>query len=711
MTQFIPSDLNSRLKKKLARGWPEVAFLLALGLSALALYSSYRVTKVERATKMHEVGVQVANAIDDRLASFVSAVISVRSFILARGIESFTKTEFTSYVEGLDLAAHYPGLRAIGFVAYRPTGGAGGRSSARLRQIEPASGEDRADEDDVDEGHDLSTNANRAAGLDLARDADAFTLTNRLDGATGPLSQPGSYEGYLPIYAPKQSLKTRDERRQALRGWVYVSFVAPEILDQIASDVAQVIGEMGFDVYDGDEPVRERLIYSVDDTVDQTYLRPLELLRKRVANQTWTVRIRPTLTTFNQARWPTTLFVALLGLSVSTWIYVQTRASRRFARTMQQSEGMLNLVINAIPAMISYVGQDERYVYANLGYQHITGIPCADIPGLHVRDLFGEEVYQHFRGPLGRGLSGERLAFEHRLLVKDGVPRVMAGEYIPHRNAAGEVAGVVILVNDVTEERNAQEKLRTVAQDNARLYTEAQAVNRVKDEFLATLSHELRTPLNVILGYGELLREEDMGEDARGFVETIHRNATMQNNLIGDLLDISAIITGKLTFKASSVNLSDILRGTLESVSFAAGAKGVHLKPRLADGPCHVVGDATRLQQIVWNLMTNAIKFTPAGGTVSLSLSTQADRCLIEVEDTGIGIDAEFLPYVFDRFRQEDSGRSRKFGGLGLGLSIVRHLVELHGGQIWVQSPGKDQGSRFTVSLPRPERALTYVAR
>jgi PAS domain S-box-containing protein len=242
----------------------------------------------------------------------------------------------------------------------------------------------------------------------------------------------------------------------------------------------------------------------------------------------------------------------------------------------------------------------------------------------------------------------------------------------------------------------------SVAVENAKLYGEAQAINRIKDEFLATLSHELRTPLNVILGHAEILKTEapSLGEDLDTSIDAIFRNAKVQNQIIGDLLDVSAIITGKISFNPTILDPGDVAKTAVESIRFAALSKGVKLT-LVPDGHhCYISGDPVRLQQVVWNLLSNAVKFTPKGGEVTVTTFGENSCCNIEVRDTGQGIEPNFLPYVFDRFRQEDSSMTRKFGGLGLGLSIVRQLVELHGGTINVESRGKGQGSSFRVSLP-----------
>lgn len=247
-----------------------------------------------------------------------------------------------------------------------------------------------------------------------------------------------------------------------------------------------------------------------------------------------------------------------------------------------------------------------------------------------------------------------------------------------------------------------------VAVDNARLYLESQNVNRAKDEFLATLSHELRTPLNVIMGHADLLQTSGatLDEDMKVSLDAIFRNARAQTQIINDLLDVSAIITGKISFDPERLDPVETARQALEAVRPLAASKEVRLDFRADGPPIELTADPTRLQQVIWNLLSNAVKFTPPGGTVSLLIRRDEASCVIEVRDTGRGIDPLFLPHVFDRFRQEDSTLTRKFGGLGLGLSIVRQLVELHGGRIQARSEGKDRGSRFTVSLPLAEAGV-----
>ena len=230
---------------------------------------------------------------------------------------------------------------------------------------------------------------------------------------------------------------------------------------------------------------------------------------------------------------------------------------------------------------------------------------------------------------------------------------------------------------------------------------QAEEANRMKDEFLATLSHELRTPLNAILGWVQVLRAGKLDEAAAiRALETIERNARSQAQLIADLLDVSRIITGKLRLDFKPVDLQRIIDAALETIRPAADAKGIQLAISLGRLGSPALGDADRIQQVVWNLLSNAIKFTPRGGRVEVLLQELGATALIRVTDSGIGIRPDFLPYVFDRFRQAESTLTRSHGGLGLGLSIVRHLVELHGGTVEVDSQGEGLGATFTVRLP-----------
>ncbi len=293
-----------------------------------------------------------------------------------------------------------------------------------------------------------------------------------------------------------------------------------------------------------------------------------------------------------------------------------------------------------------------------------------------------------------------------------GVSRIYEKEYI-HRNGqrVSIVLGVALLndsqqngvacVLDITERKRAEKERDRLFQAERVARQEAEAANRIKDEFLAVLSHELRTPLNPIIGWSKLLRSRKFDPATTNCaLETIERNAKLQTQLIEDLLDVSRILQGKLSLNVCPVGLTMVVEGALETVRLAAEAKSIQIQTTLDPALGQVMGDSNRLQQVVWNLLSNAVKFTPPGGRVEIKLAEVDFQAQIQVSDTGKGITAAFLPYVFDYFRQADGTTTRKFGGLGLGLAIVRQVVELHGGTVKAQSPGEGLGSTFTVRLP-----------
>jgi signal transduction histidine kinase/CheY-like chemotaxis protein len=289
------------------------------------------------------------------------------------------------------------------------------------------------------------------------------------------------------------------------------------------------------------------------------------------------------------------------------------------------------------------------------------------------------------------GVRMQRIVADPLLQLADTARRVSESKDYSLRAKArsnDEVGTVIHAFNDMLE--------RVQARTN-----ELSRANRLKDEFLATLSHELRTPLNAVLGWVRILRSTPNappGMQARA-LETIERNARLQARLIEDLLEVSRIVSGKLHLRTRAVDLSGIVESAVDVVQPAATAKNIRLETEIEACPCMTTGDADRLQQVVWNLLSNAVKFTPPGGKVMLRLVHDHDYVLT-VSDTGIGIDPAFVPQIFQPFRQADASPSREQGGLGLGLAIVRHLVELHGGTVSARSPGKGLGTTFEVRLP-----------
>lgn len=273
-------------------------------------------------------------------------------------------------------------------------------------------------------------------------------------------------------------------------------------------------------------------------------------------------------------------------------------------------------------------------------------------------------------------------------------------------DSRSRIQSINVELEQRVQERTAQLEASNRAKDELLIReqvirAEAEAANRAKDEFLSVLSHELRTPLNAILGWSQMLRKQHLSQDRiMRALETIERNARSQTKIVEDILDISGMITGKLRLQVRPVNLVQVIEAAIESVRLAAEAKSIRIQSVLDGSKNPISGDADRLQQVVWNLLSNAIKFTPKGGKLQIRLERINSHVEITVSDTGVGISPDFLPYVFDRFRQHDSTTTRSYGGLGLGLAIARQLIELHGGTITVASPGIGQGTTFIVKLP-----------
>lgn len=339
--------------------------------------------------------------------------------------------------------------------------------------------------------------------------------------------------------------------------------------------------------------------------------------------------------------------------------------------------------------------------------ENLTGWRQEDALGRSLTEIFdivNEQTRQPVENPLLRVLGEGRivgLANHTILIARDGVERPIDDSAAPIRNNYGELIGAILVFRDISERKRAEAEREALLRREQRLREQAEEANRLKDIFLSTVSHELRTPLTPILGWARMLRVKNFDEEARRHaVEIIERNAESQKQLIDDLLDVSRIVTGKLFLERRPVDLHQVIESAIETVMSAAEMKGVEIQADLQPGSDLVMGDTHRLRQVFWNLLSNAVKFTPKGGSVRVRAAREGSQLKVTVKDNGQGIPADFLPYVFDRFRQADGASTRMHGGLGLGLAIVRHLTELHGGAVGVASEGENLGAEFMIMLP-----------
>ncbi len=374
---------------------------------------------------------------------------------------------------------------------------------------------------------------------------------------------------------------------------------------------------------------------------------------------------------------------------------------RQAEQALRDGEQQLQLITNAVPALISYIDANYCYRLANKTYERWFGLSPAEIKGRPVRDILGEAAWERVRPYMARALAGEHVSYEMQLPYRDGGPRWVHVTYTPDRDETGGVRGFVVLVNDIAAARRAAEEL-TAAK------AAAEQANAAKDQFLAALSHELRTPLTPILAAAGVLKEDvRLPDDVRDDLLMIHRNVRLETRLIDDLLDLTRISRGKLDIERRPVDIGNVVRDAARICSIDVDAKGQRLAIESVGEPMFVTGDSARLHQVFWNLIKNAVKFTPAGGSIAIRLSRMNGAVIIEVNDSGIGIEPELLPRLFRPFEQGDGRITRQFGGLGLGLAISSAIVQMHGGSVRAHSAGTGRGTTFYVDLPLANRTVS----
>lgn len=371
-------------------------------------------------------------------------------------------------------------------------------------------------------------------------------------------------------------------------------------------------------------------------------------------------------------------------------------------KTARESEERFRNVADTAPVLIWLSNTNKVCTWVNKPWLDFTGQTLEEEIGQVLTDRVHPEDFQRCLDTYQTSFNTKRsFSIESRLRRKDGEYRWIINNGVPHFGTDGAFLGFIGSCIDIHERKQVEQEREQLLTDARKAYAQAAVASRMKDEFLATVSHELRTPLNAILGWTQMVKNGIVGPDQfTKAIDTIERNARSQAQLIEDLLDVTRIVSGKLRLNIREVDLVPVISAALDTVRPAAEAKSITLEKTFTDLPSLVSGDPDRLQQVVWNLLSNAIKFTPKGGRIEVKLERVHSQAQITVIDTGKGIEPEFLPYVFERFRQADGSTTRKHGGLGLGLAIVKNLVELHGGQVSAHSGGDGTGATFAVQLP-----------
>ncbi|PHM07981.1 chemotaxis protein CheB [Nostoc sp. 'Peltigera malacea cyanobiont' DB3992] len=456
--------------------------------------------------------------------------------------------------------------------------------------------------------------------------------------------------------------------------------MAQRLFNLIPADAGRPLSDIRANL---DVPELETLILEVLDTLS---IKELEV--QTLGGHWYNLRIRPYRTTENQ-------------IDGVVLVLIDIDVLKRSAATLEQARNYAEAIVETVQVPLIVLDSDFRVNKANRSFYETFQVSPSETAQSLIFELGNGQwnlpgLRSLLEDILANDTSIQNLEIEHRFEQIGQKTMLLNGWKIIQQ---GDAHRILLTIEDISDRKQFElERSKLLAQERS-ARQQAEIANRAKDEFLSNLSHELRNPLNIILGWAQLFRNRDLDSSAvtRAW-EVVERSAKVQAQLIDDMLDVSRITSGKLHLNTRLIDLVSVVDAAIESVQVSAEAKSIQIVSDLNSAT--VVGDFDRLQQVLWNLLSNAIKFTPAGGRVGIMLEAVYTHAQIQVSDTGIGISADLLPYIFDRFRQGDSSSSKTTQGLGLGLSIVRHLVELHGGTVQAQSPGEGQGTTIVVRLP-----------
>lgn len=693
----------------LRRHLPAVAvFLLCTTVTVVVIRHLDGINTIKDEERFTNAVERLEHVIQDRLTTYTDMLRATAGMLDVEG--PFDARRFRAFVRGLDLQNRYPGIRGVGF-------------SRRVtpEDLDPLVTEQRRDVPDfavwpeqprteyhavlylepLNErnrgalGYDMFTEPVRRAAMERARDSAEPSASGpvRLIGEAQGSSAPG-FLVYMPLYEGGGIPPSIEKRRERLRGFVYGAFGAPDLFTGMLALEREA--RAGFSLVDAAAPSTPLHHMNAPTPAAFTTSR-----RIAVGGREWALQFfsLPGLQRNSSSAMIPAIFWSGLAISVvlSGLVAMQTAARARLEKSDRETQAAshrFQQLANSIPQLAWMARADGWITWYNDRWYEYTGTTPEQMEGwgwqrVHHPDVL-PRVMERWQASITSGLPFD---MEFPIRRSDGQFRWFLTRVEPLRDPSGTIVQWFGTNTEVQALRDAEQAAREHA-------AEAERVGQLKDEFLATLSHELRTPLNAVMGWTRLLEQGGVSADrVDAALETIQRNAQAQSRLIDDLLDMSRIVSGRLRVEPAEVPIAEILEAAVAIIRPAADAKGVRVITQFEHVP-PVIADASRLQQVFWNLLSNSVKFTPAGGRVEVVLRRGEEYAVIQVRDTGVGITPEFLPWVFDRFRQADASTGREHAGLGLGLSIARSLVQMHGGTIDVASDGLGQGAMFTVRLP-----------
>jgi PAS domain S-box-containing protein len=705
-----------------AAAW--LVFLICLSATILM---ALQVRETARAKDLIRFNLNVDHLRSDlnrRLATYVAMLRAGAGLLAAE--PTLGRDEFRAFVNRIELQPRYPGVQGFGFTRRILPDELNRFTTAQRAQdpgfhvwpetprpeyhaivfLEPLDRRNRAAI-----GYDMFTEPVRREAMARARDTGVpaasgrVTLVQEIDS-----DKQAGFLIYVPVYYGGDIPATIEARRARLRGFVYSPFRIGDFVRGVFGTEEQP--RVGFELYDERiEP--SRLLYR--STGFDPRARFIDQMTLDVAGRTWAVPLTGTPALEDASARSFTPIVLMVGLSISLLLTgltaLQTRARQRLEQSEQQlaqTSQQFQQLADSIPQLVWMARADGRIYWYNRRWYEYTGTTLEQMQGWGWQRVHDPDSLPRVMDRWKQSLrTGEPFEMEFPLRSGAGEMRWFLTRVVPMRNAKGEVVQWFGTNTDVQTRREEERRLEDLVQRERALRSEAERVSRIKDEFLATLSHELRTPLNAIIGWVHLLTDGSLSDDAqRRALSTVNRNARQQARLIDDLLDMSRIVSGKVRLELREVDLNELVDAAVNVVRPAALANKITIDAPPDRTAPPVLGDPERLQQVLWNLLSNAVKFTPEGGRVQVRLQHDDREVQVIVSDTGIGIDPAFIPHVFDRFRQADGSSTREHGGLGLGLSIVKSLVEMHGGNVHASSEGPGRGATFTITL----RAAPAVA-
>lgn len=722
------SSKSPHLKKILDKGLPFILSGIFFLIIALASYNSYTKTEESNLERFRNIKVAVSISIQNRIQYYQNSLQQTAAFFMSSA--SVTQEEFLAYANNIEVVGQYPGMVAVAYAELAT----GDSLKAPVKYIQPFSPLSKS----ISGADMLANEKRRNAIMKSAAQGAPVAVTQNLQIrlADTSVKNDGFYLFY-PVYNTTSIPNAEEARKRAHKGQAFGIFNNQNLFNIIYQEngffqeaVAFTIQQKSSEASAAFETVyNSRDLYNPVKNHESMFEEKTIL---QVADKKWTLTVS-SLPSFeehlkNNLWWQMLLIGAFLSFLVCfvAWKDLKNtkelKISEKRARGSAQSNALLAQAGKTLGANLDTQTNMEKFT-------QFLANNFADCCVIHFseegdfRPIFklskefdlsrpeaSEEKLQEKclefieKSNIKERVLKEETEFKDNDPSSDMIKSFLALPLI----IRGKLYKIITLINLERQEPFSREDTKLLGQmanlgsvsiENTLLYKEAQLANRLKDEFLATVSHELRTPLNVIYGHSQLLLELDLGSDERTQVEAIFRSAKAQSAIIDDLLDVSSIISGKLNFQPRPVKIIEAIDTAVESVELEAKKKGIELIYE-ESSQAIIMGVKTRLVQILWNLLSNSIKFTPEGGKIAIKTKVEDEKCVIKIMDTGKGIDPAFLPFIFEKFRQEEKASTRSKGGLGLGLSIVSHLVDLHGGGIQVESEGLNKGTTFTLSFP-----------